>query len=56
MTSYKSKNQKQQDQGIKAEKTNCPKCGSRNVLIIGEKGERTLSCLDCDYAEGVGTN
>jgi len=36
------------------EKTKCPKCGSRNTLVIGEYGDKTFSCLDCLYTEGIG--
>lgn len=54
-TIHKPKN-KRQDRGIEDEKTKCPKCGSKNILIIGKRGDRTMSCLDCDYTEGVGMN
>lgn len=36
------------------EKPRCPKCRSKNIITMGRRGDRTLSCLDCDYAEGVG--
>ena len=55
-TVHKTKNKKHQDGGIEDKKTKCPKCGSRNIITIGERGNRTMSCLDCDYTEGVGTN
>ncbi len=53
---HKLKNKKQQDRRLEEEKIRCPKCGSRNILTIGERGDKTFSCLDCDYTEGVGTN
>lgn len=53
---HKSKNRKHQNHEIDEEKTRCPKCGSRNILMMGEKGDSTLSCLDCDYDEGIGVD
>ncbi|MDE1863223.1 MAG: hypothetical protein KGI33_09950 [Thaumarchaeota archaeon] len=52
---HRPKNRKRQEGGAPEGGTRCPKCGSKNLLVIGEGGDRTLSCLDCDYTEGVGT-
>ncbi len=54
-TIHKPKNKKQQEKKIEGEITKCPKCDSKNILTIGKRGDRTLSCLDCDYTEGIGT-
>ncbi|MDE1863228.1 MAG: hypothetical protein KGI33_09975 [Thaumarchaeota archaeon] len=40
--------------GLEEGQTRCPKCGGKNVLIIGKSGDQTICCLDCDYAAGVG--
>ena len=53
---YRSKNQKRPNNEIDEEKTRCPKCGSKNILTMGEKGDATLCCLDCDYRKGIGVD
>lgn len=53
---HRSKNQKHRNHESDEEKTRCPKCGSKNVLIIGEKGDSTLCCLDCNYGKGIGVD
>lgn len=53
---HRSKNQKHWNHESDEEKTRCPKCGSKNILTVGEKGDATLCCLDCDYREGVGVD
>ncbi|MDE1763274.1 MAG: hypothetical protein KGH88_03400 [Thaumarchaeota archaeon] len=56
MTIIPPKNQKHQNRGIDEAKPRCHKCGSKNILNMGERGDTTLSCLDCDYTEGVGVD
>ncbi len=40
---------------IKNKKSKCPKCHGFNTLTVGEGKDQSFYCLDCNYAEGLGT-
>ena len=43
------------DSQIQSKKNRCPKCRGFNTMTVGEGKDQSFYCLDCNYAEGVGT-
>lgn len=45
-----------EDRQIYRGKERCPKCKSMDTLTVGEGKNHSFYCLDCNYAEGIGTD